>query len=205
MMGNLFLVFYGSLGGGAVGDILFRWEQAGVFSYVIPFLLIFALIYGLLNKMNFFGKKGDDSGSKGINLVIALAVSLLSLQFEIVSIFFAEIFPKVGVGLAIILTLFILLGLFWPSNNAFNWVMVFFGLGLVAWVIFSSLGVLGSIFGPGISSWGFYNLNWSSIIGIIIFVGAFILIIAPGWFKSKPVSSTGNSIQNAITEAIKNS
>ena len=42
------LAWYGSYGGGVVGDMFSRWEQAGFFSYILPFLLIFALIFGIL-------------------------------------------------------------------------------------------------------------------------------------------------------------
>ena len=38
---------YGYFQGGAIGNILNIWEQAGIFSYAIPFLLIFALVFGM--------------------------------------------------------------------------------------------------------------------------------------------------------------
>jgi hypothetical protein len=205
MIGDTFLAFYSNIGGGAIGDLLFRWEQAGVFSYVLPFLLIFAMIYGLLNKLNFFGKKDDTgNGAKGINLVISVAVALMALQFNIVGVFFSEIFPKVGVGLAVILALLILMGLFWPSDNAFNWAMVFFGLIVAGYVIFSSLGVLGSIFGPSISAWGLGTLDWGTIIGILVFVALFVAVVAPNIFKKNTATkATGNPLQNAITAALR--
>jgi len=207
MVGNMFMAFYPSIGGGTVGNLLFQWEQAGVFSYVLPFLLIFAMIYGLLNKLNFFGSKQDKDGSKtrGINIVISVAVSLMALQFNLVNVFFSEIFPKVGVGVAIILALLILMGLFWPNNNAFNWVMVFFGLAIAAYVIFSSLGILGGFFGPRLSNWGFYGMPWGTIITTLVFVGLFIAIVNPGIFKKKttPLPKTGNALENAITLALK--
>lgn len=191
MINQVFLAFYSSIGGGAIGDLLFRWEQAGVFSYILPFLLIFALVYGLLSKMNLFGHKDPARGgeNRGINVVIAVAVALLSLQFELVSIFFAEIFPKVGVGLAIILALFIIVGIFWPKHSGFNWVMIIFGLVVVAYIIFSSLGVLGSLFGPSFSAMGLYGWDWGTIIAIVAFVGAFIAIIIPPNRNKKPVNN----------------
>ena len=181
MANGVFLAFYSSIGGGAIGDLLFRWEQAGVFSYVLPFLFIFALVYGLLSKMNLFGHKTDSGkeGSRGINVVLSVAVALMALQFDLVSIFFAEIFPKVGVGLAIIFALFIIVGLFWPNHGGFNWVMIIFGLLVVAYIIFSSLGVLGSIFGPSFSSMGINGWDWGTIIAVVVFVGLFIAIIMP--------------------------
>ena len=59
--------------------------------------------------------------TKAINAVIALSVSLLSLQFSFVSVFFAEIFPKVGVGMIIILLLLVFTGMFMNTND--RWMM----------------------------------------------------------------------------------
>jgi hypothetical protein len=102
----LSLASFGFFQGGGVGDLLNYWEQVGFFSYVLPFLLIFALVYAIISNMKLFGD------NKGVSAVIALCVGLLSLQFDVVSIFFAEIFPRVGIALSVILAVLIILGLF---------------------------------------------------------------------------------------------
>ena len=58
VVSEMFLAFYSSIGGGAIGNMLFQWEQAGVFSYVLPFLLIFAVVFGILSKTGVFKEKG---------------------------------------------------------------------------------------------------------------------------------------------------
>jgi len=40
----LSLASYGFFQGGGIGDLFNYWEQAGVFSYVLPFLLIFCIV-----------------------------------------------------------------------------------------------------------------------------------------------------------------
>jgi hypothetical protein len=102
----LFLQSYGFFRGGGIGDLLNYWEEAGFFSYVLPFLLIFALVYAIIGNMKLFAQ------NKGISSVIALAVGLLSLQFDVVPIFFSEIFPRVGIALSVMLAILIILGLF---------------------------------------------------------------------------------------------
>lgn len=118
---NVFLQVGGFFGGG-FGQLLNQWEQAGVFDFLLPFLLIFALIFGILQKMNLFGDT-----SRGINAIIALSVGLMALQFGFVSQFFAEIFPQLGAGIAIILVGLILMGLFTDTNQT----GIFFGLGII--------------------------------------------------------------------------
>ncbi|MHA1988971.1 MAG: hypothetical protein ACW98D_20315, partial [Promethearchaeota archaeon] len=109
--GLMFLASYGYFQGGALGNLLNVWEQAGIFSYAIPFLLIFALVFGILSRMNIF-KKSNNEPNTMISAIIALAIALMALQFPFVPMFFAELFPALGIGLAIILVVLVISGLF---------------------------------------------------------------------------------------------
>ena len=109
----LFLQSYSYFEGGAIGNILSQWEAMGFFSYVLPFLLIFAMVFGILIQLRLF------RDNKTINAIIALAVGLMALQFSFVPRFFSEIFPRLGVGLVVILIIIILTGLF--ANPEDKW------------------------------------------------------------------------------------
>jgi hypothetical protein len=195
--GLISLISYYPAGGDLFGNVLFQWEQAGVFSYVLPFLIIFALVYGLLTKINIFGDQ------KGINVVLALATSLLSLQFNLVSVFFAEIFPRMGVGLAIILVLIILGALFVPTKSkAFSWIMVAFGLIIFGTVLWNTFDAVGWNFASGY--WSYHSMNWGNIILILLVVGAIIGIVAPGIFKGNNGKKPG-TLFDAMMKDAKNS
>ena len=132
------LASYGGFSGGKIGEILVQWEQAGVFSYMLPFLLIFALVYGILTKINLFG----DESNRSINSIIALSTALLSLQFGIVSVFFAEIFPKLGVAMSIVLVILIVMGLFiTPNNKPIMDTLMWGSFGVAAFIVIQSLDV----------------------------------------------------------------
>jgi len=178
MIDSLFsLAFYSTIGGGTIGNLLFQWESAGVFSYVLPFLVIFALIFGILSTMNLFGN------NKAINAIIALAVGLMALQFNFVSIFFSEVFPRMGIVLAVVLVIIILLGLFLRDEEGnlhknFRYVMVGIVGIMTIWVIVSSLDSFGWYTGYGF----WYGLSYylSTIIGVVVVVGALAAIIIMG-------------------------
>ena len=89
-----------------IAGLLTQWQTLGVFSYVLPFLLIFALVFGILAQAKFLGE------NKGVNSVIALAVALLALQFPVVPTFFASITSNLAIGLTVLLSVLILMGLF---------------------------------------------------------------------------------------------
>ncbi|MEK6832494.1 MAG: hypothetical protein AABY32_00475 [Nanoarchaeota archaeon] len=174
MNAGIILASYGSFGGGTLGDLFSQWEAAGIFTYALPFLLIFALVFGLLMKLNIFASK--ENPNKGINVIIALTVAFMSLQFDMVSIFFAEIFPRFGVALSIILVILILGGLFMPRNTENNWFMVALAgvvFVIIGTVIYNSLQVFGwGVGGPGLSYF------WSKYGALIIFAVLIMAIIA---------------------------
>ena len=94
-----------------IGTVLMQWQSAGVFDYLLPFLLIFALVYSILTKTKIVGDQ------KGIMAIIAVVIGFLSLQLDFVPLFFREIFPRLGVALAVLLTLLILIALFINDNE----------------------------------------------------------------------------------------
>ena len=107
---------------GSITDVLNVWADAGVFAYVLPFLMIFAVVFGILNKTKVLGE------SKGVQATIALALGLLSLQFDYVSNFFSIFMPYTGIGIAVLLVAVILTGLVIDEDDKNHWVKkVFFG------------------------------------------------------------------------------
>ena len=195
MIGDMFLAFYSSIGGGGViGNMFFQWEQAGVFNYVLPFLLIFAVIFGILEKTNIFGSK-DGKSSKGINVVIAIAIGFLSLQFNFVSLFFSEIFPRLGIGISIILAVLILAGLFInPKNKGWMGGLSAIALLVAIVVVFASLDSYSWYTGSGIGYW--LGHNWATIVGVLVFLGLLIAII---------VGSKGKEDESILAKMINSS
>jgi len=156
MIGEAFFLQTAIFGGGLIGDMLAKWEQAGFFSFLLPFLLLFALIFGILSRVDVF------KGNRAVNGIIAVVVALLSLQFDFVPRFFAEIFPRLGVGLAILLVAMILLGMFMTSAMT----GILFGIGAIIFVVvlINTSGAL------GYASSFWWKDNWPHIIlaGVII-------------------------------------
>lgn len=118
-----------------ITNVLNIWNEIGVFSYVIPFLLIFAVVYAILDKTKMLG-----DGNRGILAIISVSVGLLALQFDFVSQFFALIFPRFGVGLSLFLVLLIFIGFFFPAKQdgtKGQWIGIVVGVGVVIWALSS--------------------------------------------------------------------
>jgi len=145
-------------------NVIFQLENLGFYDFILPFLLAFAIIFGVLNYINIF------KDQRGLQALVALVIGFAATRFPIYSDFLAIISPKLGIGLTILLILVILMGLFIPegAQAIMGWIMI--GVAVViALVIF---GQTYSAFG------GFYGgyLN-TDLIGWIIIIGLLIGVI----------------------------
>ncbi len=173
MIEGMMLAWYSS--GGTIGNLLARWEQAGVFSYLLPFLLIFALVFGILTRVKLFEE------NKAVNSIISLAVALMSLQFGFVSVFFSEIFPQFGMGLAILLIAMILLMVAFGEKSEGTVTWIIFGLGAIIFIV-----VLINTFGSvGWVSGYWFADRWLDIILVAIGLALVFSVIFGGGKKKK--------------------
>lgn len=152
-----------------IGVLLSRAEAAGWFDFVLPFLLIFAVVYGILTTTKVLGS------NKGVHVVISVVLGLLALRLSFVPLFFSEIFPRLGVGLAVILVLLIMIGLFVPANELKYWL---WGLGAIAAItaiiiIFKSFETQGWL-----TSFGPYGDYVDTLIVVVAIVGLIIAVAA---------------------------
>ncbi|MCK4647756.1 hypothetical protein KAT24_02395 [Candidatus Pacearchaeota archaeon] len=171
--GLISLASIGIMEEGWLGDMFAQWEQIGFFSYLLPFLLIFALVFGILTKVKLFKE------NKAINAIIALVVALMAIQLEFVPTFFSQIFPKLGVALAVILAFMILVGLFIdPEHPAITWILMGIGLIIFIIVIVQTAGSMGW------STGYWWQDNWVTVIGVVIVIALLVAVIA-GSSKSK--------------------
>lgn len=160
------------------------WEEATqgeAVRFLFPFLLIFALIFGLLMKINIFGTKDDPK--KNINAIIALVVAFMALQFNIVSSFFSDLFPRFGVAIGLILIILIFLAFFLDLENkkvkGILTAIVVIAIIAVFWVPFSNMGFR-------ISFGGFFKENFGWIFFILLMIGGIIWAVAGGGKNKDP-------------------
>lgn len=182
------LAWYGAFEGGTIGNMLTYWEQAGFFTYLLPFLLIFALVFGILTQIKLF------KDNKAINGIIALVVGLMALQFGFVSQFFSEIFPRLGIALAIMLIILILVGLFSdPDSNAVMYTMLGVGAIIAIIVLIQTAGALNW------SSGWWWSENWPMVAGVVVILLALAIIVGG---SSKSTDKSKAPFAQALRQAM---
>jgi hypothetical protein len=178
MIGGLIQLATWGFSSGGIGEFLNEMEQQGVFAYLLPFLLIFALVFGILSRMKLFQEK------KSVNGIIAFVIGLMVLQFDFVPIFFSELFPRFGVALAILLVVLILAGLFMdPDDKGVMYVMFAVGVIIAIIVLINTAG------GLGWSAGNWWYDNWKTVAWIAVLLAG-IAIIVGGSNPSKTPSKS---------------
>lgn len=185
-------------------DLLSIARNIGFFEFYLPFVLTFAIFYGILEKVKIFGEK-----SRNINLIIALVASLYVIGFTPVGItiaqFLSSFFTDVSLILVSLLALgmifFILLPLSGKSfEKGFNFKYLLPIAALLALGAYLSAGGL-SLF-PGISlPGGGFGLGLSDQ-DIVILVIIFLTLLVIWWLTREPKGS-GLSNEELIEEAKK--
>jgi len=89
-----------------IGSLVELARSYGVFEYYLPFVIVFAIFFGLLTKSKIFG---DDKGAKNINAIVSLAAALFIMAYTPVGItlttFFATFFTQATVAIVTMIVL----------------------------------------------------------------------------------------------------
>lgn len=103
-------------------DAFARLEEWGFYETVLPFLLVFVLVFAILEKINIFGPK-----SSRFNGVIALVIGLLLVRQGDLVAFINSYLPNVSAVIVVFLGFLILLGIFgFGSSSMRGGVMILF-------------------------------------------------------------------------------
>jgi len=182
------LASYGFFGGGEISTLLMQFEQMGVFSYLLPFLVIFALVFGLISQMKLF------KDNKSIPPIIALAVALMALQFDLVPVFFAEVFPRLGVGLVILLVILILIGLVAPKDSSSIYLVY---AAMIVVLVYILIDVAEAMNSPLADLW----YQWRAPI-IVVTIIAVVLVVIINMSKPKNEKTSFDEVANGFWKAI---
>ena len=159
-----------------IGTVLMQWQSAGVFEYVLPFLLIFAVVFGILE-----AAKVGFTKERKLNVIIAFVVGLLAVGYTSrmnfsLGQFLQELFPRLGVGLAVLLAILILVGVFIRKKDRKYWM---WGLGAIA--IVTAIVIITKSFDTfGWYSNGTYGDYVGWLIGAILLIGIIVAVAVGG-------------------------
>ncbi len=194
-------------------DVIRTWDSWGLTDILLPFILIFTIIFAILQKTKIIGE-----GKKNYNIGVALVIALLVVvphitgsyppNADIVEIINTAI-PNVSIVVVAILMVLLLIGTFGASVKIA-------GTSLATWVIILSVVIIIIIFGAAAGWWGYRSAGgWSFCPGditnncwlwwlddpdtqaLVIMILVFGIIV---WFitkEDKPKKAGGNVVKKS--------
>lgn len=170
-------------------DFIIRLQQFGIADVLLPFILIFTIVFAILQKSKLLGDYETDKKVKQFNVIIALVLGLGVViphvlgwyppRSDIVVIMNAAL-PNVSVVLIAVLAVLLIVGIL--GGSAGNWVGKATG-----WVALAAFLVVAFIFGSA-AGWLDYWPSWlwwlrdSDTQATMLIIAIFFIVI---WYITK--------------------
>jgi hypothetical protein len=160
----------------------------GIFDVVLPFLLVFTVIFGVLEKTKIFGTENDKS-RKNINAMVAFTIGFFVVAAtQVVDLMQASL-PYIIFILILIIAFMVLFGATVAEGELNIWEHIgerkgIFAFGLLIAIIAIIVGAMG-MFGA-IMDWIFKYIRGpaASTVILLVVIGIFIWVVIGGKEKS---------------------
>ena len=174
-------------------------DSWGLTDVMLPFLLIFVIVYAILQKTKILGES-----RKNLNVIIAVVMALLVIIPHVTGRFPADsdpvviindALPQVSIVLVAVVFLLILIGVFGQEY-------VFLGVTMPGWITLVSLIIIVLIFGGSAGWWdsGFGNTleNFFGTEGVAIFIMLVVFGLIIAWITSDSKDREDRTIMNRM-------
>jgi hypothetical protein len=183
-------------------DFILRLEQWGVANVLLPFILVFTIVFAIMQKTEILGKD-----KKNINVMIALVMGLAIIFPHVLGIYPPEsdpvniinrALPNVSVIFVAIVMLLLLIGLL---GGEIKWL----GTSISGWIAVASFLVIIYIFGRAAGWFGGRLPNWLVWLenpdtqAFIVILLVFGIIV---WFITKDEKASKGNVFNNTMESI---
>ena len=172
----------------------------GFFNVILPFLLVFAFVFGILEKTRLFGTekiKGEDYSRKNLNSIVAFCIAFFVVAASNIVGIIQNTLPQVTLALVFILVFLLLFGSLmgaetlkkgggildlWAIAPGINKFFIFLIFAVMLFILLGAFGWLAPLLGYVGANIGGTFLT--SIILVIVFVFAM-------WWMAKSSPSSG--------------
>ncbi|MEK6941020.1 MAG: hypothetical protein AABW49_03920 [Nanoarchaeota archaeon] len=166
-----------------LGGFIRNLEEFGIYEVALPFLLVFTIIFAILQKSKILGESVDKHPIKNLNVVISLVMAFFFVRNENLVTIVNRFLPNVSLFMVVILMFLLLIGLVYGSEYK--------GLGgafLFIGAILSVVFIIWSLSSDSLGKNNTFNLpRWATDISpdtktIIIVIAVIFLLV---WWLSR--------------------
>nr|MBA4405154.1 hypothetical protein [Nanoarchaeum sp.] len=161
--------------------IFYQLEDSGFYLYFLPFMLVFVILFAILEKTFIFGKMGDKDNpvpKTNINVVVALIISLFMITRTDLVLIMNNYLSKMSFFIVIAVMVLIVIAMFTGKDTNAP-AKLAAGIAIIAAIWSLASGTLGNDF----PYW--YYLSDSSF-SLLLFIGIFGLVVWLLMNSSKP-------------------
>ncbi|MCD4759635.1 hypothetical protein K8R33_02000, partial [archaeon] len=166
-------------------------KDFGLFDVILPFLLIFAIVFAILEKTMILGKEKDDP-KQNLNSIVALVIALLFISANKAVNLITDALPNIALLMVIIISFLLMIGVFWKSgefdftDKHKKWYIFFTFIIFIALVLI----FLGAYeYSAGVSLLSHLLGSVGTGIGDDVLTGGIVLVVIVGvilWIVKKP-------------------
>ena len=117
-------------------DMLRTMESIGFYDVVFPFLIVFTIFYGILQKVRLFG---SSDSTKNINVVVAFVTAFFVLRVPWIIETIKQFLPRVSLLVIVLLMVLLILGIFGTSAEGWTglpfFLAVILSVGGIIWAV----------------------------------------------------------------------
>ncbi len=183
-------MLYATTGVSAFRDVLEFFDRLGVYDVILPFILVFTIVYAIFERTKILGTEkvgGEEYGKKNLNAMSAFVIAFLVVaSAQMVSLINSAL-PKIVILLFVGVFFLLLVGIFYSEKQevllSSGWrimFMVIMFIGIVAIFLYSIPTESGEPFLTWIMDFVIENYSTtavSSIIMMIVVIGFMLYII----------------------------
>lgn len=174
-------------------DFITQLDKMGFYDVALPFLLVFTIVFAVLQKVQIFGDK-----SKNFNAVIALVMAFLVVRSTAIVETMNLFLPKVSLISVVIICALLLVGLLLGKTSS-GFTGILGGLGMIL-----ALVALGWSFFGSSDALGFELPSWldMSSADTNFWIGMIVIVLLM-WFITSDSSDKDNSFGKKVGQFLK--
>ncbi|MBI5073474.1 hypothetical protein HZA99_06680 [Candidatus Woesearchaeota archaeon] len=201
-------MLYATTGTSTFRDVLEFFNRLGVYDVILPFILVFTIVYAIFERTRILGTEkvgGVEYGKKNLNAMSAFVIAFLVIASAQMVSLINNALPKIVILLFLGVFFLLLVGIFYSEKEevllSSGWkimFMVIMFIGIIAIFLYSIPTASGQPFLTWVMEFVIGNYSTtavSSIIMMIVVIGLMIYIIrepSRGGEEKKESSSSGN-------------
>lgn len=176
-------------------------EKLGVYDIILPFLLVFTLVFAILEKTKILGVekvKDQEFTKKNINAMVAFVTAFLVIASTQLVAIISSVMANVVLLLVLSICFLLLVGSFYSDKqfsleNSPKWVkflMVFMFIGVVV-IFLNALGWLETVFGVFYLMFTNLDAEWAATALFLIIIVGFIVYVTHEPKNKAPAKDEG--------------